>query len=277
MKEDFKVKDHSVSGEEFTLVYDEKYHMFFTSPKPEISKLPSYYESEDYISHTDGKRSLFEIAYQTVKGITLSRKHKLLKSFHPHQGSVLDIGAGTGDFLEFLSSKKWNVKGVEPNDKAKNLAINKGLDIYNTIDEVGGELYDVITMWHVLEHVYDLQEQIAWLKKHLAKNGTIFIAVPNFESFDASYYKSYWAAFDVPRHLYHFSEIAIKRLFAEQDLQLVKTLPMKFDSYYVSLLSEKYKNGKMKFFSAFAIGFKSNRKAKQSGGYSSQIYVIKHA
>ncbi|WP_405221649.1 class I SAM-dependent methyltransferase [Dokdonia sp. Asnod1-B02] len=277
MKEDFKVKDHSVSGEEFTLKYDEKYHMYFTIPKPEISKLPSYYESEDYISHTDGKRSLFEIAYQTIKGITLSRKQKLLKMFNPDQGSVLDIGAGTGDFLEFLSKRKWNVKGVEPNDKAKKLAQHKGLDIYNTIDEVGGELYDVITMWHVLEHVYDLQEQIAWLKKQLAKNGTIFIAVPNFESFDASYYKSYWAAFDVPRHLYHFSETSIKRLFAEQDLQLVKTLPMKFDSYYVSLLSEKYKSGKMNFFTAFVTGFKSNRKAKRSGGYSSHIYVLKHA
>lgn len=277
MKEDVVVKDHSVSGEEFTLKYDAKYDMYLTAPKPSKEKLPYYYESEDYISHTDGKRSFFEFAYQTVKAITLKRKQKLLKFYHPDRGSVLDIGAGTGDFLEFLSKKDWNVQGVEPSQKAKALAQKKGLSLEEGISGVGEKNFDVITMWHVLEHVYDLQEQIIWLKNHLKENGTIFIAVPNFRSYDAEYYKSDWAAFDVPRHLYHFSKKSVALLFAENDLKLVKVLPMKFDAYYVSLLSEKYKTGTMNFFSAFKIGNRSNRLAKKSTEFSSHIYVIKHA
>lgn len=276
MKEDFKVKDHSVSGEEFTLKYDAKYHMYFTDPKPSLDKLPFYYESENYISHTDGKRSLFELAYQTVKGITLSRKQTLLNAYHPNKGTVLDIGAGTGDFLEVLKKGKWTVEGIEPNEKAKSLAEKKGLALYTEISEVGDRLFDVITMWHVLEHVYDLTDQIVWIKNHLKKNGTAFIAVPNFESYDAQHYQEYWAAYDVPRHLYHFSEMAIKMLFEEEGLQLVKTKPMKFDSLYVSLLSEKYKTNKSNFLTALRIGMRSNRLAKRSGGYSSHIYIIKH-
>ncbi len=277
MKKDFKVKDHSVTGEEFVLTYDEKLHMYYTMPKPTLGSLPSYYESEDYISHTDGKRSLFEIAYQTVKGITLSRKRKLLKKYHPSLGRVLDIGAGTGDFLEHLSKHNWNTSGIEPSIKAKSLAQKKGLNLKSIIEEVGEEQFDVITMWHVLEHVYDLQGQIDWLKKHLSKNGTVFIAVPNFESYDASYYKEFWAAYDVPRHLYHFSEQSIKMLFQLSDLKLVEILPMKFDAFYVSLLSEKYTSGKMNYFKALTTGLRSNNRAKANGGYSSQIYVLKHA
>lgn len=276
MKGSLKVKDHSVSNEDFTLTYDKKYHMYFTEPKPAIENLPAYYESEDYISHTDGKRSFLEIIYQQIKIITLSRKRRLLRQFHPNRGSVLDIGAGTGDFLEHLVKNNWEARGIEPNLKARELAKQKKLRVLSEVSELGNTSFDVITMWHVLEHVYDLKGQIEWFKNHLKVGGTLIIAVPNFESWDAHYYKSFWAAYDVPRHLYHFSKNAISLLFEEAGFKLIEILPMKFDAYYVSLLSEKYKTGKMNYVSAFRSGTVSNWKARHSNNYSSHIYVLKH-
>ena len=161
MKTTIEVKDHSVSGELFSLEYDEHLHMYVTTPKPSKEKLPSYYASENYISHTDGKRSLFEKVYQVVKGITLSRKQKLLHSYLPQKGSLLDIGAGTGDFLEYVSKKGWEVSGVEPSDKARSLAKQKNVTLIEELPETSNG-YDAITMWHVLEHVYDLKDQLIW-------------------------------------------------------------------------------------------------------------------
>ena len=213
--------------------------------------------------------------YQVVKGITLSRKQKLLTSYLPQKGHLLDIGAGTGDFLEYASQKGWNVSGVEPSEKARGLAEQKNVTLTESLPE-NKNVYHAITMWHVLEHVYDLEEQLVWLKEKLSREGVLFIAVPNFESFDASYYKTDWAAYDVPRHLYHFSKKSMQMLFERQEMEVVKMVPMKFDAYYVSLLSEKYKTGKMKFLSAFWKGWRSNQLAKKTGNYSSLIYVIKH-
>ncbi|MCY1240886.1 Methyltransferase domain protein [compost metagenome] len=132
-------------------------------------------------------------------------------------------------------------------------------------------------MWHVLEHVPNLEDQIKELKRLLKPNGSIIIAVPNFKSYDANHYKEFWAAYDVPRHLWHFSKTAIHKLFQKENIELVKILPMKFDSFYVSLLSEKYKTGKMNFVKAFFVGLKSNWKAKRNFEYSSHIYVLKSA
>lgn len=275
MHKDFKVKDHSVSNETFLLRYDKNRHMFFTEPKPSKEILPSYYSSEDYISHTDNKRSVFEWIYQIVKRYTLSRKHNLIRSFLPKQGSLIDIGSGTGDFASYLSEKGWKVLGVEPDEGARLRAATKNVQTQADLPVIGIQ-YDCITMWHVLEHVYDLDAQLDWIQESLKKNGCCFIAVPNFESHDAQYYKEFWAAYDVPRHLYHFSSEAISSLFSDYNLEVVKKCPMTFDGYYVSLLSEKYKNGKMNFFNAFKVGWRSNRLAKKTGAYSSLIYVIKH-
>ena len=271
-----KVKDYSVSQETFELLYDEDLDMLITYPQPSLDKLPSYYESVDYISHTDGNKSLFEKMYQFVKSIALKNKLKLINSQSP-KGRILDIGAGVGDFLSVCKNDGWQTIGIEPSDKAKNIAKSKGVSFVENLSELENHSFDIITMWHVLEHVPNLEEQITELKRLIKPNGTIIIAVPNFKSFDAKHYGQFWAAFDVPIHLWHFSKTAIQKLFAKEKLELTKVLPMKFDSFYVSLLSEKYKTGKMNFIKAFFIGLKSNLKATQNSEYSSHIYVIKNA
>ena len=270
-----KVRDYSVSKQIFDLHHNPEFDLLITYPKPSLEELPSYYESEDYISHTDGKRSLFEKLYQFIKNIALKNKLKLINS-QSQKGKLLDIGCGTGDFLVVAKNDGWQITGIEPGEKPRKIAIRKGVSFVNKLSDIEDNSFDVITMWHVLEHVPDLEFQIKELKRLIKPNGTILIAVPNFKSFDANYYGKFWAAFDVPRHLWHFSKIAIEKLFANEKLQLVKVLPMKFDSFYVSLLSEKYKNGTMNFFNAFWIGWKSNRYGKINSEYSSHIYIIKN-
>ena len=269
-----KVVDHSVSKEVFDLHHNPEFDMLITFPKPSLEKLPSYYESDDYISHTDGKRSLFEKMYHFIKGIALKNKLKLINS-QGVKGKLLDIGAGTGDFLAVAKSDGWQTVGIEPSAKAKEIAIKKGVNFAQDLASLESNSYDIITMWHVLEHVPNLEEYISELKRLIKPSGTIIIAVPNFKSYDAKYYGEFWAAFDVPRHLWHFSKTAIQKLFAKENLKLVEVLPMKFDSFYVSLLSEKYKNGKMNFLKAFWIGLKSNLYGNRKKEHSSHIYVIK--
>ena len=270
------VKDFSVSKETFELFYSEELDMLITHPQPSLEKLPSYYESVDYISHTDGNTSLFEKMYQFIKGIALKNKLKLINS-QSQKGRILDIGAGVGDFLSVAKKDGWETIGVEPSEKAKTIAKTKGVKFVENLSELESNSFDVITMWHVLEHVPDLEKQIQELKRLVKPTGIIIVAVPNFKSFDAKHYDKYWAAYDVPIHLWHFSKTAIQKLFARQNLELIKVIPMKFDSFYVSLLSEKYKTGKMNFIKAFYIGLKSNWKGNQNSEYSSHIYLLKNA
>jgi 2-polyprenyl-3-methyl-5-hydroxy-6-metoxy-1,4-benzoquinol methylase len=270
------VTDYSVSKETFELYHDEELDMLITHPQPGLDVLGKYYESADYISHTDSKRSLFEKAYHFVKGIALKNKLNLINSLQPNKGKILDIGAGTGEFLSVAQQDGWQTTGVEPSDKAKQIAINKGVSFAATITQLEDRSFDVITMWHVLEHVPDLDHQIKELKRLLKPSGSLIIAVPNFKSFDAQHYGKFWAAYDVPIHFWHFSKTAIQKLFQKEQIELVKILPMKFDSFYVSLLSEKYKTGRMNFIKAFFIGLWSNIKGKSDLEYSSHIYILKN-
>ncbi len=270
------VTDYSVSKEVFDLYQDEELDMLITHPQPSLEVLGKYYESVDYISHTDSKRSLFEKAYHFVKSIALKNKLRLINSLQPSKGRILDIGAGTGEFLSVAKQDGWQTIGLEPSDKAKHIAINKGVSFTEELHQLEDHSFDVITMWHVLEHVPDLNHQINELKRLLKPTGSLIIAVPNFKSFDAEYYGKFWAAYDVPIHFWHFSKTAIQKIFQREQMELVKILPMKFDSFYVSLLSEKYKTGRMNFVRAFFIGLWSNIKAKSDLEYSSLIYVLKN-
>lgn len=270
------VKDFSVSGESFSLLLNEEYQLLKTHPQPTLDKLGSYYEFEDYISHTDGKRTLFEKMYHFVKRNAIRKKVSLIHSYQPLKGRILDIGAGTGDFLLEAKNQNWEILGIEPNDKAKGIALGKGIKFGDTIEKLESNSFDVITMWHVLEHVPDVEHQVAELKRLLKPSGTIIIAVPNFKSYDAKHYGAFWAAYDVPRHLWHFSKTAIEKLFDKQNMNLEDIKPMWFDSFYVSLLSEKYKTGKMNFVSGFFIGLISNLSGLFKKEFSSHIYVLKN-
>jgi 2-polyprenyl-3-methyl-5-hydroxy-6-metoxy-1,4-benzoquinol methylase len=280
------VKDHSVSGEDFELIYNEDFDFLETYPQPSEEKLGDYYESEDYISHTDSKRNAFEKVYHFVKGIALKRKLNLINSFSDNTPShliseekkLLDMGCGTGDFLQVAKDNNWSVSGIEPNENARTIANEKTNNSVFNIEQLlkfESHSFDVITLWHVLEHLPKLQSHIEIFESLLKPNGRLVMAVPNYKSYDATHYKNFWAAFDVPRHLWHFSQTSISRVVKIKNMEVVKTAPMIFDAYYVSLLSEKYKNGTMNPFKAFWIGSMSNWKAKRSTEYSSMIYIIK--
>lgn len=274
------VKDHSVSGEEFQLLYNSEFDMLETYPQPTLESLSGYYKSEDYISHTDTQRNLFEKVYHLVRKSSLKKKLKLINSFPSEERNLLDVGCGTGDFLQVAQQNKWNVCGIEPNEEARKIANDKtNNSVFETeqLFKFKQRSFDVITLWHVLEHLPKLDEHISILKSLLKQNGTLIIAVPNYKSFDAKYYKEFWAAYDAPRHFWHFSHTSISKLFAKENMYVENFLPMKYDSYYVSLLSEKYKSGWMNIFNALLVGWFSNFKARQSTEYSSLIYCIKNS
>ncbi|SIQ03409.1 class I SAM-dependent methyltransferase [Maribacter ulvicola] len=267
-------KDYLVTHETFELEYDSKTDMLVTKPIP--LDLDKYYDPNNYISHSDNGNTLLEKIYQFVKKYTLNKKVHLINK-HANQGKgLLDIGCGTGEFLYNAKNKNWKTIGVEVNEYARRKAIAKNITTFKSLTELDEQKFEVITLWHVLEHLPNLEEQISKIKSLLKKNGTLIIAVPNYKSYDAQYYKQYWAAYDTPRHLWHFSQKAIKEVFAKEQLTVTETIPMFFDSYYVSLLSEKYKNETSNYLKAFYRGFISNWRAKSSGEYSSLIYVLKN-
>lgn len=270
------IKDFSVSGKSFQLKYDadnELYQTLFSDWK----HLNDYYQSENYISHTDGKRNPIEKIYQIVKQYTIKTKWDLIKK---HQNkdkiNVLDIGCGTGDFLKYGNQKNnSNGVGVEPNDVARQKAQSKNVEVFNDLKEIKAQNYDVITLWHVLEHVPDIENYFSFFNEKLHKDGLLVIAVPNFKSYDAKFYGEHWAAWDVPRHLWHFSKNSMQKISQTHGFDLTHIQPMYFDSFYVSLLSEKYKNGKQNLLKAFWVGLRSNWKAKRTKEYSSHIYLFK--
>ena len=279
-KENLKVKDHSVSGEEFQLIKNTEFGFLETTPQPSSDKLPEYYKSEDYISHTDSKRNLFEKVYHLVRTISLKKKLNLINSFSSEEKNLLDVGCGTGDFIQLALDNNWNVSGIEPNDQARKIANKKTNNSVFEIEQLlkfEANSFDVITLWHVLEHLPNLEEHISVFNNLLKPNGTIIIAVPNYKSYDAKHYKEFWAAFDAPRHLWHFNKESISKLVSKEFMKVIKIKPMWFDAFYVSMLSEKYKSGKMNPIKGFWIGLLSNIKALRNKEASSLIYVVRNS
>lgn len=267
-------KDYSVSGESFALVKCQNCMLIFTNPRPAPDQLAKFYESDTYISHTDKANSLVNLLYKIVRSYTLRRKRTLIEK-HIKEGMILDYGCGTGDFLKECKAAGWSTVGIEPNENARTISKKKTLQtIHPSIDKMKEQEFDVITAWHVVEHIAELRSTLKKLKKRLSTAGHMIIAVPNAHSHDCHEYKDYWAAYDVPRHLYHFTQESLSALAKSLDLKVVDIHPMKFDAFYVSMLSEKYKSGKNRYVRAFLNGLRSNRKASKSGEYSSLIYVL---
>lgn len=265
--------DHSVSGESFALSKCDNCELVFTNPRPDENSIGKYYEDINYISHSNKSNNLINFVYKIVRKYTLAKKVRLIKRY-TNGKNILDYGCGTGEFLYQCQKNGFETIGYEPNQGAKLQTQKKGIRTINDLKDPKSE-YDVITAWHVIEHVQDLRETVKTLKSKLKKDGVLVIAVPNLNSFDSHHYKEFWAALDVPRHLYHFTKTTFGKLVDVCNLKLVRTIPMKFDSFYVSLLSEKYKTKKSNIFSAIKVGIMSNSRARKSGEYSSLIYILK--
>lgn len=269
-------KDYTVSHESFNIVSCKTCSFKFTNPRPLDSEIGKYYKSEDYVSHSDTKKGLINQLYHAVRRRTLKQKLGLISGY-VSRGTILDYGCGTGMFLKTCADAGWKSFGFEPDADAKKLAEAKGLSVSNSKDALTGNKYDIISLWHVLEHVTDLDPTLQFFSKSITERGRVIFAVPNYSSADAKHYKEFWAGYDVPRHIYHFEINTLKKLLANYGFSLEDTKPMKFDSYYVSMLSEKYKTGSMNYLTAFLNGLKSNMAAKDSSQYSSVIYIFKKA
>jgi len=282
IEEALVTEDYSVSKEMFSIWKCNACTLWFTQNIPDENSIAPYYKSDAYVSHSDTKEGFINQAYHYVRNITLKTKRDLIKQQTKiDKGYLLDIGAGTGAFAHEMQQNNWQVTGLEPDETARNIALQKfnlKLFLPDTLFQFSKEQFDVITLWHVLEHVHNLHGYMQRFQEILKPNGKLFIAVPNYTSADATFYKRYWAAYDVPRHLYHFSPKSIEKLAALHGFMVTAYKPMWFDSFYVSMLSEKYKNGSQNYLIAFVNGLYSNFKAlfnaKQS---SSIIYVLTKA
>ena len=279
IQEQLTAKDYTVSQNNFSIWHCNACTARFTQSVPTQDDIGSYYASENYISHSDTKKGIINSLYHLVRKRTLASKRELvIRETGIKKGDILDIGCGTGAFLDTMKQAGWNINGLEPDAAAR----EKAAELYNIHPQESGKLFELtpasfnaITMWHVLEHVHELHEYIKQIGALLTANGKLFIAVPNYTSKDAAIYKEYWAAYDVPRHLYHFSPQSMEKLLSMHGLKLTAVKPMWFDSFYVSMLSEQYKNGKGNIIKAVLNGFLSNLKALSDvRKCSSVIYVI---
>lgn len=275
----FKVKDNTASQEFFDIYHCSNCQVRFTQNPPSESSISEYYKSENYISHTDTSKGLINRIYQTVRNISINQKKKLIEKITDlPKGTLLDVGSGTGYFAAAMQKAGWDVTGLEPDEGARNVALQQHSVKLLPVPELFNlpvNKFDAVTLWHVLEHVHDIKKYIMTFKKLLANNGKLFIAVPNYTSYDAMSYGSNWAGYDVPRHLYHFTPQTMKWLMKEYGMQIVDIKPMWFDSFYVSLLSSKYKNGNTNWVGAFWTGLISNIKAMSDvKKCSSVIYII---
>ena len=273
------VKDYAVSGESFVVWVCTNCHVRFTQDAPDATAISRYYKSENYISHTNTSSGLVNQLYLKIRKYTLNGKEKTIKKYTGlESGSLLDIGAGTGAFLDHMQQKGWAVVGIEPDAHARSVAQKTfGITLQDgdALKDLPQQSFDAITLWHVLEHVHALHDYMDLLKSLLKPGGKLFIAVPNYQSLDAGIYKLTWAAYDVPRHLYHFSPQGMMVLLHRHGLKCIAKKPMWFDSFYISLLSSKYKNNRTSWIGAFTNGLRSNLNALvNKEKCSSLIYVV---
>jgi 2-polyprenyl-3-methyl-5-hydroxy-6-metoxy-1,4-benzoquinol methylase len=273
--------DNTASHETFTVKQCPTCLLAITTPRPDTEKLGFYYLSDEYISHSGKSSNGIDILYKLARAFALRQKEKLIKKYII-PSTLLDMGCGTGEFLHTTQKNGWTIEGVEPSEIARQKAEHlTGKKLFSSLEEVNQATYNVITAWHVLEHVPDVNQTLQKLKSLLTQNGIVFIAVPNYQSPDSMYYKNHWAGYDVPRHLWHFSKKSMQLILKRNSLELLEIKPMKLDAFYISLLSEKNKTEGALTLSAairaFISGLKSNLTAGKSINHSSLIYIAKNA
>lgn len=272
-----ETEDFFLSKERFSLSKCANCQLVFLNPRPASEDLIKYYQSDKYISHHSKGLNPFNALYRYLRNRNISYKYNLVTKI-VKSGSLLDIGCGTGEFLNYFTLKNWQVKGIEPDlDARKHAKVEFGLDVFdeNMLNDFSNESFDVVTMWHVLEHVLDVNKRVKTVYRLLKKGGLFVVAVPNYLSWDADHYNKYWAAYDAPRHLYHFSPEALIKLVEKFNFKFYDSYPLKYDSYYISFISEKYKGSKFPFLNGVINGLRSNSSAKKDKNYSSIIYLFR--
>ena len=275
-----KLKDYFLTQEDFEILECNDCKLLFTTPCPAPDKIGDYYKSDNYLSHNENNKGLFSYIYNKVKKINIRNKFKIIGDVKSAMGNVpklLDIGCGVGDFLLFAKEKGWEINGVEPSVFARTMAekkLNTKILSLNELKNIPDNSFDVVTMWHVLEHVDDLRTEMFHLQRIIKNDGKLILALPNYKSYDAEHYKDKWAAYDVPRHLNHFTKTSLNNIIKETRFQLIDIKPLRWDSYYISILSEHYLNNKRAFLNGVLNGCKSNIKARQTGEWSSLVYVL---
>ena len=271
--------DYFLSGETFHICECTVCGFLFTNPRPDKTEILKYYESSQNLSHDTSQNEIFSWFYRRVRKKNIRKKYWLVKKFSNGK-KILDLGCGTGEFIQYCSGHGFQSIGIEPNEKARLFGIQtlkQDIRPESAIKDIPAESMDIITLWHVLEHIHGLNEQMSGLKKILKPGGILVIAVPNSNSWDAMKYREYWAGYDLPRHLYHFTMKTLADLTEKYTFKLLETVPMKYDAFYISLLSEKYKSGKRNFLPAILNGIRSNIYAKKNNNnYSSIIFIAEN-
>ena len=274
-----KTTDFSISKEHFTLNKCQNCGFVFTQNPPSESSIGKYYESEDYISHSNTKKGLINRIYHVVRNLMLAKKYRLIRRLNRSK-EILDIGSGTGYFLDYMKGNGYRTLGIEPDDKARNHGIETfGLEILppsQLMDNSITTQFSFISMWHVLEHLYEPEKYMDRIRQLLKDDGYLIVALPNCSSFDAAHYKSKWAGYDVPRHLWHFTPATFIQFAGNNGFEMVKMKRLPFDAYYVALLSEKYLGSSLGLIKGAVIGFISMLRSWMNvRNTSSVIYVLK--
>ncbi|MDR2911518.1 MAG: class I SAM-dependent methyltransferase [Bacteroidales bacterium] len=273
----FQCIDHSVTGEVFDIVQCKPCGYAQTFPLPNESEIDKYYETDYYVSHSETHNGIVNKLYLLIRWFNVRAKLNIVKRIACSRNNLLDVGCGTGFFLAYCKKHGWNITGVERNTIARKKTEERiNASVYTSIYAVTGKKFDVITLWHVFEHLFNINKSFEQLKSMLTPHGFMIFALPNKCSMDAGIYGSNWAAFDVPRHLSHFSPVSVRLLAEKHGMVVKKIIPMKIDAYYVSMLSEQIRGKKevLSLLRGIYMGLRSNISAKRTGDYSSLIYII---
>ena len=270
----YTVKDHLASEEYFNLYWDKQKKIAWTD-LGKVKDLNRYYESDKYISHQTENKSIINILYSFSRTIMLRYKFKQLIPFVKPLDKLLDIGCGAGSFLSFMKKKNLNVFGVEKNTTALEICAKKKLKVYNSLESLPNITFDIISLWHVLEHLPQPEEVIEKTHDLLTSKGVLIVAVPNFSSHDRLHYKNNWAALDVPRHLWHFTPEGLEEMFSKAGFKLLKKSPLWLDVFYISFLSEKYKGNNLAFLTGLLRGSYFTFRSLFSKKYSTISFVFK--
>ena len=271
-----ELKDLFLTQEPFKILECKECGLLYTTPRPNKDEIGRYYKSEEYYSHQENKEGFIPKVYEKVKSVNLKNKYGIATE-GKEKGKALDIGCGVGDFLHTMEQHSWDCTGVEPSEDAKVIAkkrIKGQLLSSEEQENLPDNSFDIITMWHVLEHVDDIRWQIQQLHRLCKPGGRIIIALPNYKSYDGQYYKAEWAAYDVPRHLNHFNKETLIKIFEESGLRHMKTEKLVWDAYYISYMSEKYRKHSIPLLRGAFRGLVSNCKARKTGEWSSLVYVF---